>query len=202
MIILFLESFVCTDIGNILNSFSIFKGVNFMYYSEFVPFKTMSSGMIFYFILGGWLHKNQDKLNNISIAKLLLLLFVGQALLLAEWFFISNNSGINWDSVFGGYTTCATMCMAVSTYILVIKFRGKIKNRKNIISFFELIGDNTLGIYYIHWIIGYTLLTYLKQNYIAYDGIILNYIKSFIIVFILGFICKKLKKLPLFKKIL
>lgn len=67
---------------------------------------------------------------------------------------------------------------------------------------FEIVGNNTLGIYYIHWIIGYTFLVYLRENYIAYSGIVLNYIKAIILTLGIAFLCKMFKKVQIIGKIL
>lgn len=202
MIIALVGCFLFNDIGNVLRTIPAFRESNFGYFNEFVPFKGMNFGMLFYFVLGGWLHRDREKLSCISTGKLLIVFFIGEVWLFVEWFLISKDKGSNWDSVFNGYISVATLFMSISVYLLVCKYYKKIERCKKISACFEIIGNNTLGIYYLHWIIGYTLLAYIRQNYIVYDGIFLNYIKSFVMILVIAFTSQKIKKIPVIRKII
>ncbi len=65
----------------------------------------------------------------------------------------------------------------------------------------EIISNNTMNVYYFHWIFGYTVLDYLVTNYISIKSIPLDYVKSIAIVVLFSLLGEVMKKIPLIKKL-
>lgn len=200
MMITFTGCFLFNDFKNILGSTSTFGKIDFEYFSYFIPFKEMNLGLLFYFIMGGWLHRDRDKLICLSTIKLLMMFFAGKIGLFIEWLLTSKNIGSNWDNIFNGYITLPTLLMSISVYLLVCKYYNKIENHKKISACFEIIGNNTLSVYYIHWIVGYTFLGYIRNSCIIQDGIVANYLKSLVMILVISLLSQKIKKYHYYKK--
>lgn len=149
MAFLLVSCFLFGDISSVLKNISACESINVMYIFEFNPFKKLNCGMLFYFILGGWLHRERERFNQVPAVKMVAIFFVGQIVLFVQWFLVSKSSGSNWDNVFNGYTTTATLLMSISVYVLVYKCSGKIMKCEKLSTCFEIVGNNTLGIYYI-----------------------------------------------------
>lgn len=202
LICLFILAFILNDIANISQAIPFLRNFNFSALLSLNPFKGLVGPMLFYFIMGGILHKYRENLKRISYTKLCTAFFTGMFILFIQWYIISKSTTENWDSIFNGYTSIATILMSISVFIFIYKVAPIIESHTKLSKLFNLVGNNTLGIYYIHWIIGYTFLIYLKQNYLVGHGILLNYVKAIILVVIVSSLCQLIKLLPLLKKII
>lgn len=141
--------------------------------------------LLFYFIIGGILHNwniNNRRIK-ISSIKLILIYLLGAIMLFANGYIESISTNTNYDIIFGGYSTIANILMAVSIFIIIYRIKY---NKDSLISkVINTVGDNTLGIYYLHWLIGYTVLIRLyKDIYFTKSGIILNTLKAIFLVII------------------
>ena len=125
LLILFILCFLIPDIGIFTSKISLIKNINIAGLSKLNPFQNLISHMLFYFILGGTLQKHIERLN-ISFTKLVTVFFSGVFLLFGEWYIISEKNDTTWDSIYGGYSTVATVLMAFAVFIMVYRFSNKI----------------------------------------------------------------------------
>lgn len=150
---------------------------------NFLPFDGMYGPMLCYFILGGILHKMRAKVKNISSGILVLSFIMGIVLLYVKWYVESKAQGYTYDNVFYGYDCTAGLIMTVSLFLFLMKQENKLQNLgscvKGMIAF---IGRNTMNVYYIHWILGFSILPLIYEKVRVYDGILLNLVKSIMLV--------------------
>lgn len=150
---------------------------------NFIPFDGMYGPMLCYFILGGILHKMREKVKNISNVFFGVAFFIGTVLLYIKWYVESKAQGYTYDNVFFGYDCVAGLIMTVSLFVLLMNMEERMRTFgngiKNVIFF---IGKNTMNVYYIHWILGFTILPALYEKVSAYDGSILNLLKAVCLV--------------------
>lgn len=150
---------------------------------NFLPFDGMYGPMLCYFILGGMMHKRREKVKNISNEILILCFAVSATFLYVKWYVESKTQGYTYDNVFFGYDCTAGLVMTVSLFLFIMKKEEKMQSLgigvKRIIAF---IGRNTMNVYYIHWILGFTLLPVIYEKVGVYDGILLNLVKAISLV--------------------
>lgn len=163
----------------------VFGGIELENIRNFLPFDGMYGPMLCYFILGGIIHKMKEKAKNISNAILVLCFAVSAVFLYVKWYVESKAQGYTYDNVFFGYDCIAGLVMTVSLFLLIMKQEERMRtlgsHTKGTIAF---IGRNTMNVYYIHWILGFTLLPVIYEKVGAYDGILLNLLKSVSLVVI------------------
>lgn len=180
-----------------INLFYLFNNTN--------PFGTYAYSLL-YFSIGGILGKllNDKKLQlNIFVC---IVIFVISWFLLAFWgAMYTKINGNYYDAVFGGYPTLMTLFMSICFFVLVSKIATSNSFMHKSVS---IISANTLGIYYIHWIVGYLLLSNIK-NLLSplfvhgyFDYVIQNVVKTIILVLISLLITLMIKKTPLLRKLL
>ena len=74
-----------------------------------------------------------------------------------------------------------------------------ISSKSKIVKVIRLIGKNTLSVYFVHWIIGYTVLDYIhKIFFFEKKGLIINFVKAILVVLIISIVSELLKKLKTF----
>lgn len=161
-----LFTFGNTLVGNILTAASYFLGkfnkTNFRdnYWGIFNPFKGIYGYAIGYFMLGGILLQYKDVLasrrnRNLAIAGLAIsiTIFFLYAVL------VSVRNGEMWDNVWYGYDAIFTLLNVV--FIFIISLRYQSTGRLGTV--ISLVGQNSLGIYFIHIILGNLILPYYSQ---------------------------------------
>ncbi|MEK5081141.1 acyltransferase [Solibacillus sp. FSL W7-1436] len=173
--VVFIFTFGNVLLNNLANIAEWVLGVNYLtgnfnFFNIFNLFKGFYAFAIVYFIVGGLLLislKNKViKFRGISIVAVLI---IALTLLFLYGIVMSLSNGFYFDTVWEGYDTIMTLAVALSIFLLASKIN--IKN-KTIAKLIKIIGSNTLGIYFIHVIIGaffekyYRLLPF-NQNIIA-----------------------------------
>lgn len=116
------------------------------------PFGVYSYAIL-YFVLGGLLYKKllSNEYQKIKSPVLLLSFLIGWVSLTLWGVLFTNINNSVYDSVFSGYPTPMTFLMAISVFILFSRIN--ISN-KSVLKCCEIVSNNTLGIYLIHWVIG------------------------------------------------
>lgn len=159
----------------------------------FNAFRGIFGFAIGYFILGGILFQYKDKLYKYkTIATIIIPLIMILSGLYGYMMSVANNAV--YDTVWYGYNTLFTLILVVAIFILTLNYihtgiLGK---------FIRIVAENSLGIYFLHRIVGYFLLTgYLK--FIFSTSLILNILFSMIILLLSTSICLLLKKIPYLK---
>lgn len=167
--------------------------------SNKMPFVGLVGPMLFYFLLGGILHLNIEKTQKIPFWVPCLCLSIGAVALYGRWLLESSLSQSTWDSVYSAYVSLPCLLMSISLFVLISKlpFSEISTNTKK---FITVLGSNTLGVYYLHWIFGSTFL-YQIANVIPFRGIIVNFIKGFCTVVFFSYLSHYAKKIPIVNKL-
>lgn len=153
--------------------------------------------MLFYFMLGGILHAYRKKLLKIPDYILVIGLMIGLVSLYGRWFLESAVLGSTWDNIYGAYCSFPCLLISVSLFLLFARIsfdKVSMPLQKQL----KIIGSNTLGVYYMHWIFGCTLLPSI-HSVIGHDGLILNFIKALCIVLVFSYVSYFAKKVPFIK---
>lgn len=170
----------------------LFNGVNeynMQLFQTLFPFQTQYLFAIALFIVGGWFKLNEEKfkirINVIFLAVIILLLLIIQSFIAI---FIANASGNLFDPMYDGYSTFT--CFINSCLIFyILRYQANSIDNKLI----NIIADNTLGIYLIHWPIAYYLKNSFMKNpliNIYIDNIFLSIVILFLSLLI-SFLLRK-----------
>ncbi len=194
LVALYILCFACKDITIIFRKYHI----DLTPLSQLNPFQGLCGSMLFYFLLGGLLHRESI---SEKISKVLFLTFIlGAIILLFEWYLESLALATTWDSVFNGYQTTATIIMASSVFLLSKRVPNAIVEEtpllRNIVLF---LGGNTLSVYYIHCLIGYAFFGHINRPLPYNLGA--NLIKAIILVILCSLIGEIMKKVPLLRRL-
>ncbi|WP_333662589.1 acyltransferase [Chishuiella changwenlii] len=188
---------IATVISYVTNRFS---NIDFQvnYFSSINPFRGIPGYSIGYFILGGiigkefspFLDRNKRKFTIIAIFALPIFTFC----LSLYTIIVSLRSKQMWDVVWNGYSNIFTLLNVISLYIISISF----KSNNYFGKFIRIVSDNSLGIYFIHVIVGDFLMLYYDN--LEYSNIFfINIIFAFIILLISLLLTVILSKTPVVK---
>lgn len=173
------------------NGYNFFNNINI--------FRGIPAYTFVYFIIGGligeYIENNKDKLNTFVFV---IILFISQTLLFLYAIIMTISNNATFDIVFGSYDTVMTLSMAICIYIICFKLEG-IFNR--FYKLFNLIGDNTLGIYILHPIIGWLLID-LYRSLNKSTNIFMNLAFAILILTISLLISLCIKKIRILKNLL
>lgn len=152
--------------------------------------------MIFYFVLGAFLLEYRQMIH-IKIKKNMpiILFVIGFMLLFIAKY--KETGSFRWNNIYisNGYNRISTLIMSVGLY-LCFDFYCDIK-----LGLGKLIGQSTMGIYYMHYIILAVFDKYLYPGIgIEYYSTIANSLKTIIITFICIVLTIIIKKIPFIKK--
>ena len=152
--------------------------------------------MIFYFVLGAFLLEYREMIH-IKIKKNMpiILFVIGFMLLFIVKY--KETGSFRWNNIYisNGYNRISTLIMSVGLY-LCFDFYCDIK-----LGLGKLIGQSTMGIYYMHYIILAVFDKYLYSGIgIEYYSTIANSLKTIIITFICIVLTIIIKKIPFIKK--
>lgn len=154
---------------------------------------------IFYFIIGGLLFKKiENNKVNIKWYWALIILIIGWLWLFGLNRYQNSYTNAKWI-VINGYERIGTVLLSSGIFILICRYMNCIKYRWGAKTF-SLIGNNTMGIYYIHIIIG-TYFMRIYDTYFQMRGIGINIIKTLIFVLSGLGITLIMRRIPLLKKI-
>lgn len=167
------------------------------HFKEFNPFRGMHGYSIGYFLLGGLLFYHKDfidtkKYRVFSIVAIPLSMF----LLFIYGVIASKRQNSIWDIVYFGYDTIFVLVLVVAIFVLSLRYQHKGIIGKGI----HLIGENSLGIYFLHIIIG----DFLKSIYAEIEfneTIMVNVIFALIILLTSLFSVLLFKKIPIIKRL-
>lgn len=175
------ESYLTSNGFNFFNNFNLFRG--FYAYS------------LVYFIIGGLLI---EKLRNnmiINVKQIIVIFIIGMITLFLYGVMMSNSNKEIYDTVWNGYDTIMTLLVCISIFILSYVSNNKLDKVSSIV---QLVGENTLGIYFVHRIVG----SILKPCYISLTfstSIISNLMFGIVVMIISLMITLILKRIPIIK---
>ena len=169
----------------------------FNFFNDFNAFRGIYGFSFVYFILGGLFIRHKEyfyekKWVMISICSI----FISMIALAAYGSLMTYNSDKIYDIVWNGYDTLPTLFITLSLFILSLRYKCKCKFLK----LTNLIGINSLGIYFIHIIWGNLLIKYFKQLPYS-NNIVTNLLFSIFILLMSLSSTLLLKKIPVVKKL-
>lgn len=154
---------------------------------------------LFYFLLGGLIASSQSAwLSKFRAPALIAIGIVSWSAFVLRGVLLTNMNDSLMTGVFSGYTTIPTILLAMSIFLLMAKVH--IENewlKKQLI----LISNNTLGIYFIHWIVGFLFITD-YYNFFPAEFLWVNLQKTLILLFASLIIAFGIKRLPVIRKLL
>ena len=195
LIIILVFAFVINDINVIFKFFCEKFEKNIFDFDTLLvifPFNKYAN-MLFFFIMGGYLPKIENfiKGNNIKKFAILILIMILSliSMLLIRFCYTKT---FTWDGCYlkDGYSYIATVMISISLFEIIKLLRIKLNN------IFSFAAQNTLGIFYIHFII-----LNLVGKYISSEGVLFNLVKTFIVLGVSMSICYLMKKIKVIKEI-
>lgn len=123
--------------------------VNFNFFNIFNPLSQKYAFTFAYFCFGGVMIEVLEKIKN-EIKRNTVIMVLGiigsMTVLVLYGIYVSKLTGQLWDAVWNGYGTVSTLISSVLMFLILSRIN------KNIFMC-ESISRNTLGIYFIHWIL-------------------------------------------------
>ena len=167
---------------------------------SFLGFEGMYGPMLFYFILGGILFRNREMLikygNWFAIPGFLL----GAVGVYVKWYYESKAITATYDNVFWGYDCISGLLLVISVYLFALGMEEKLNGLPEVIKRgIHFAGRNTMGVYYLHWIIGMTVLPVVYIKLMDKPGLGLNFAKAVVLVLICSIISELMGKIPVVK---
>lgn len=187
------------NIYEYIKGYNVYIDHNYNYFNFSNVFRAIPAYTFVYFIVGAFVGKyiehNSDK---IKIQIPILIWIIGQSLLFAYGVMMTKSNGTTFDIVFGGYNTVMTFIMSVSIFIVAFKLDYILKKIKKVL---YIIGDNTLGIYFIHAIVGWGLINKFKAIPKS-TNIFMNLGFGIVVMGISLIISLIIKRMPILKNLL
>lgn len=173
------------------NGYNFFNNINI--------FREIPAYTFVYFIVGGLLGKYiEENSQKIKIHIPIMALIIGQTALFGYAVIMTISNNTNFDIVFDGYNTIMTLVMSISIFIISFK-KERILNSFS--KMLYMVGNNTLGIYLMHVIVGWSTIEYYRQ--LPYStNIILNLLYAATVVSISLVLSIILGKIPILKNLL
>lgn len=170
-------------------------------FDMFNPFETMYSWAYVYFALGGILCLYKDKIlicfeNNCKRWNIYCvgLLVISYSILGGYGMFVSTLISGNWDHVWNGYDTIFIMAASLAMFGLSLNYKAD----KNcwFAQMIRLIGQNTLGIYFVHMMFIHVLDDYVR--YLAiFNNIFMQMVYSLGVLILSLVVVLLIRKIPL-----
>lgn len=128
----------------------------------------------------GILQNNLEKIYRFKFRYIIIAFVLSLFMLEFDWYISSMNSGATIGGVYAQYNSLPVMIMSMS-------------------------GDNTITIYYLNWILGYTIMPKIIEFLVVQChfnySIWFNLVRSVSITIICGYFGKMLKYIPIINKI-
>jgi surface polysaccharide O-acyltransferase-like enzyme len=194
-------TFLNTFIGDIVSAVKYFNG-NFQDYHYFNygygynPFQKICGYGLGYFMLGGLLFENKEKLFSNKLKLFSLPIILLSTICMFFWGYImSKGIGRIWDVCFNGYNTVFTLINVVCVFVIFLNYQVK----SFIGKFISLIGQHSLGIYFIHISVGTLCMNYWYRWEVK--SLFLNILLGMVILIASFLISLLISKIPYIRKI-
>lgn len=203
LIIVFIFTFGNVILNMIINIMNSILGTNYVginrvnLFNNFNVFRGFYAYTIVYFILGAIILKKLTTNLEINLKQMIALFFIGITTLFLYGIMMSKLGSQTYDTVWNGYDTVMTLITCISIFGLSFLAKDKINRAAGII---QLIGENTLGIYFIHRFVGEILRPYYVTLPFCRD-ILPNLVFSLMVMLISLIITLILKRIPLVNRL-
>lgn len=167
---------------------------------NFLGFEGMYGPMLFYFILGGILFRKRETLIKKGMCFAIPGFALGAVGVYVKWYYESKAIAATYDNVFWGYDCVSGMLLVVAVYVFVLCMEEKLNDLPEVIKKgIYFIGRNTMGVYYLHWIIGMTVLPVVYVKVLDKSGLMLNFVKALVLVLVCSIISELMGRIPVVK---
>ena len=195
---------ICLVFGNLFPTIQYF--VKNSYLNNYLGFLSISKLMsipsiknihlLSYYLLGVLVEEFYQRLGKHKVYIPICLVTIGfLGLLLDKYMQDGTLLFVNRSLLDGGYYRLSTMCLAVGLYLMFFKYSIKMNSFNCFIS--KIIGQNTLGIYYLHFIILAMIAPYLYM----YNSFIINVLKTIVVTLVCCLITMIMKKIPFLREL-
>ena len=192
-------SFLLQDISHVRAAVPLLRSIDLTGLDTVNPFGGMYGAMITYFVLGGLLHRAHDRMLRVPLWVCALMVLFGSVVLFAEWYLVTIRTETMYDIVYGGYNCLPTLMMTVGMFMGVAKLEERLHlSEGKLGGVIGLIGRNTLAVYYLHWIMGLTVL-----QLVSIPGSFpVNLIKAAVMVLACSLLGEGLRRIPALRRLL
>jgi len=168
------------------------------YLTSFNPFRGIHGYSIGYFMLGGLMGCLFQNFNDLQKNKFrtiaILVIPISMLCLFLYAIIVSLRNKAMWDIVWNGYDTIFTLINVIAVFIIFLHY----KSHGWFGDFIRIVGKNSLGIYFIHIIIGNILTPFYSQLGLS-TMFLTNIVYAFVILLFSLLIAIILKKIPIIK---
>lgn len=192
-------SFLLQDVSHVRAAVPLLKKIDLSGLYTVNPFMGMYGAMITYFVLGGLLHRAYEKMLRVPLWMCAAMILFGSVVLFAEWYLVTIRTETMYDIVYGGYNCLPTVLMTVGLFMGVAKLEERLHlSEGKLGGVIHLIGRNTLAVYYLHWIMGLTVLQLVSVP----GSFAVNLIKAAVMVLVCALIGEGLRRIPFVRRLL
>lgn len=201
MAVVFIFTFGNVLLNIISNFIEVIMGTNYMtssrfnFFDRFSMFRGSYAYTIVYFILGAILIEKLKNGMKVKPMTMIALFIVSMIALFSYGVMMSYSNERIYDTVWNGYDTIMTLLICISIFVLSFLAENKMDKISNVM---RLIGENTLGIYFVHRMVGSVLKIYYKTLSFS-TSILFNLLLAAVIVVISLLITLILKRVPIVK---
>lgn len=203
LVTVFILTFGNVILNMMVNTLNAFLRTNYMghdrvnLFNNFNVFRGFYGYTIVYFILGGLILEKLKENSEISFIKMLILFIIGMFGLFLYGVMMSKLTSSIYDTIWNGYDSVMTLMVCISIFCISFFIRNKIDRFSNLI---VLIGENTLGIYFIHRVIGAIVRPYYVSLSFS-TSVIANLMFGAIIMMLSLVVTLMLKRVPLVNRL-
>lgn len=193
-----LFAFLLKDIDHVHAAVPVLRSLDLSGLDIFNPFRGQYGAMLAYFILGGLLHRAHERMLRVPPALCAGLVLGGSLALFAEWYLVTIRTEAMYDIVYGGYSCLPALMMTLGVFMGAAQLdakRGISKGRLG--GVISLVGRNTLAIYYLHWILGLTVLTLVQVP----GSFPINLLKAAVMVLAGAVLGEGIRRIPLLRRL-
>jgi surface polysaccharide O-acyltransferase-like enzyme len=167
------------------------------YWLWFNPFPVFFSYALFYFISGGWLANNRQKVK-VGKKVLITIFLVGWVLLFVYGLVRTKLHKSVYDTVWNGYDSIMTLAMSIALFLLC---SGVTIDNEKIKRQIEILGQNTLGIYFIHVPFGVWLTRYYMRLSIS-KYFVVDLLYAFLVMMLSLMLALIIRRIPFVNRLL
>lgn len=191
-------AFLLKDISHVRAAVPVLRSMDLSGLENINPFRSMYGAMLTYFILGGILHRHHACMLLMSWLWCAALVLGGSVVLFAEWYLVTIRTEAMYDIVFSGYNCLPALAMTIGIFAAAAKMEETMRVKgMRLPGLVTLIGRNTLSVYYLHWIMGLTVL----QMVHVQGSFAVNLIKAAVMVLSGSLIGEGLRRIPGLRRI-
>lgn len=193
-----LFAFALRDIGHVRAAVPVLRSLDLSGLEAFNPFRGHYGAMLVYFVLGGLLHRAYERMLRVPPALCAGLVLGGSLALFAEWYLVTIRTEAMYDIVFGGYSCLPTLMMTLGVFMGAARLDAKRGiSRGRLGGAISLVGRNTLAIYYLHWIVGLTVLRLVRMP----GCLAVNWAKAVAMMLAGALLGEGLRRVPLLRRL-